>query len=140
MSQLVDPMVEDGRVVRHFASFYDITDRMRREQTLRERRETLERLVAARTKRLQQANARLEEEVERRRRTEATLRDALAQGQEDIRFRDFLVREVNHRTKNVLQLTVALLQVQASRATPRSAAPCRRPCSGSCASGRCMTS
>ena len=69
--------------------------------------------MAARTKRLQQANARLEEVVERRRRTEATLRDALAQGQEDIRYRDFLIREVDHRTKNALQLAISLLSVQA---------------------------
>lgn len=51
--------------------------------------------------------------MERRQRTEATLRDALAQGQEDIRYRDFLVPEVNHRTKNALQLAVSLLGVQA---------------------------
>ena len=51
--------------------------------------------------------------MERRQRTEATLRDALAQGQEDIRYRDFLIREVHHRTKNALQLAVALLGVQA---------------------------
>jgi two-component sensor histidine kinase len=51
--------------------------------------------------------------VERRRRTEATLRDALAQGQEDIRYRDFLIREVDHRAKNALQLAVSLLGVQA---------------------------
>ena len=37
----------------------------------------------------------------------------MAQGQEDIRYRDFLIREVNHRTKNALQLAVSLLGVQA---------------------------
>ncbi len=113
VSMFVSPVVEDGRVVQHFASFLDISDRVARERELREAKETLDRRVAARTKRLQQANARLEEEVERRRRTEATLRDALAQGQEDIRFRDFLIREVDHRTKNALQLAVSLLGVQA---------------------------
>ena len=118
VSQVIEPMEEDGRVARHFASFYDITERVRREQALHEEKETLERRVAARTRRLQQAKEKLEEEVERRRRMEATLRDALAQGQEDLRFRDFLVREVNHRTKNALQLAVGLLRVQGSRATP----------------------
>jgi len=98
VSQAVDPIRREGRTAWHFASFYDITDRVRRGQALDEERGTLERRVAARTRRLQQAKERLEEEVERRRRTEATLRDALAQGQEDLRFRDFLVREVNHRT------------------------------------------
>jgi PAS domain S-box-containing protein len=118
VSQHIDPMEEDGRVVRHFASFYDITERVQRERALKEDKETLERRVATRTRRLQAAKEKLEEEVERRRRTEATLRDALSQGQEDLRFRDFLIREVNHRTKNALQVSVALLQVQASRATP----------------------
>ncbi len=118
VSQAVEPMAEDGRTVRHFASFFDITDRVRRERGLEEEKDTLARRVAARTRRLQEAKARLEEEVERRRRTEATLRDALAQDQEDLRFRDFLIREVNHRTKNALQLAVSLLRVQASRAGP----------------------
>jgi two-component sensor histidine kinase len=46
------------------------------------------------------------------------IRAHYTQGQEDIRFRDFLVREVNHRTKNALQLAVSLLRVQASHAAP----------------------
>jgi two-component sensor histidine kinase len=73
------------------------------ERELREAGEMLDHHVAIRPKKLQQANARLEEEIERRRRTEALLRDALEQGQEDLRFRDFLIREVNHLTKNALQ-------------------------------------
>ena len=121
VSLFVSPVVEDGRVVQHFASFLDITDRVARERELREGKEAMERRVAARTKRLQEANARLEEEVERRRRTEAALRDALTQGQEDIRFRDFLIREVDHRTKNALQLAVSLLGVQARHVDE----PCR---------------
>jgi PAS domain S-box-containing protein len=112
VSMFVSPVVEDGRVVQHFASFLDISDRVARERELREAKETLDRRVAARTRRLQQANARLEAEVEGRQRTEATLRDAPAQGQEDIRYRDFLIREVDHRTKNALQLAVSLLGVQ----------------------------
>lgn len=118
VSQLIEPMEDGGRTARHFSSFYDITERVRREQALHEENETLERRVAARTRRLQQAKEKLEAEVERRRRTEATLRDALAQGEEDLRFRDFLIQEVNHRTKNALQLAVSLLGVQASRSTP----------------------
>lgn len=113
VSMFISPVVEDGRVIQHFASFIDISERVAREQDLREAKAMLDRRVAARTERLRQANMRLQEEVERRQRTEATLRDALAQGQEDIRYRDFLVREVNHRTKNALQLAVSLLSVQA---------------------------
>ncbi len=121
VSMFVSPVVEDGRVVQHFASFLDIGDRVARERELREAKETLDRRVATRTQRLQQANARLAEEVERRQRTEATLRDALAQGQEDIRYRDFLIREVDHRTKNALQLAVLLPGVQARHVDE----PCR---------------
>ncbi len=113
VSMFVSPVVEDKRVVQHFASFIDISERVARERDLREAKATLDRRVATRTRRLQEVNARLQEEVERRQRTEATLSDALAQGQEDIRYRDFLVREVNHRTKNALQLAVSLLGVQA---------------------------
>jgi PAS domain S-box-containing protein len=113
VSMFVSPVVEEGLVVQHFASFLDISERVARERDLREAKATLDQRVATRTRRLQEANLRLQEEVERRQRTEATLRDALAQGQEDIRYRDFLVREVNHRTKNALQLAVALLGVQA---------------------------
>jgi PAS domain S-box-containing protein len=138
VSMFVSPVVEDGQVVQHFASFLDVTDRVRREQELREAKHTLERRVAARTERLQQANARLREEVERRERTEAVLRDALERGQEDIRYRDFLVREVNHRTKNALQLAVSLLSVQARIARTRPVAERSRPSWGGCdASATC---
>jgi two-component sensor histidine kinase len=112
VSMFVSPVVEDNRVIQHFASFLDITDRITREQELREVKETLDHRVATRTKRLQQVNARLEEEIERRR-TEALLRDAFERSQEDLRFRDFLIREVNHRTKNALQMAVSLLRLQA---------------------------
>jgi PAS domain S-box-containing protein len=113
VSLFVSPVVEAGRVVQHFASFLDVNHRMVQERELREAKETLARRVATRTGRLQEVNARLQEEVARRQRTEATLRDALAQGQEEIRYRDFLIREVNHRTKNALQLAVSLLGLQA---------------------------
>ncbi|TDH58490.1 PAS domain-containing protein [Dankookia rubra] len=113
VSMFVSPVSEGDRVVQHFASFLDISERVAREWDLRAAKETLDRRVATRTRRLQEVNARLQEEVERRQRTEAALRDALAQGEEDIRYRDFLIREVNHRTKNALQLAASLLGVQA---------------------------
>ena len=95
VSMFVSPVIEDGRVMQHFASFLDISERVARERDLRGAKAMLDRRVAARTERLRQANERLQEEVERRQRTEATLRDALAKGQEDIRYRDFLIREVH---------------------------------------------
>jgi len=82
VSQLTDPMVEDGRVVRHFVSFYDITDRVRREQGLQGEKEALERRVAARTLRLEQAKGQLEEEVIRR--LDANPDDARQQGQKKL--------------------------------------------------------
>jgi PAS domain S-box-containing protein len=113
VSMFVSPVKEGGRVVQHFASFIDVSQRVARERELHAAQETLDRRVATRTRRLQEVNARLQDEVERRQRAEATLRDALVQGQEDVRYRDFLLREVNHRTKNALQLAVSLLGVQA---------------------------
>lgn len=44
------------------------------------------------------------------------MRDALAEVEQDLRFRDFLLREVNHRTKNALQIAVSLLAMKARRA------------------------
>jgi two-component sensor histidine kinase len=58
----------------------------------------------------------LEREVEGRLRTEATLRDALTQGLDDLRYREVLIHEINHRTKNTLQLAIGLLSVHANRA------------------------
>src|SRR4051794_33794284 len=70
VSMFVSPVVEDGRVVQHFASFLDISERVARERDLREAKAALDRRVATRTERLRQANARLQEEVERWQRTE----------------------------------------------------------------------
>lgn len=88
----VSPVVEDGKVVQHFASFLDITRRVELERDLAQARDTLERRVAERTRRLEDANARLREEVERRSRLEAVLRDTLVQRDEEVRFRTFLAR------------------------------------------------
>jgi PAS domain S-box-containing protein len=111
VSMFVSPIIKDDRVVQHFVSFLDITDRVAREEEQRRATETLDRRLATRTRRLKQVNARLEE-IERRRRTEALLRDAIERGQEDLRFRDYLIREVNHRTKNALQMAGSLLSLQ----------------------------
>jgi PAS domain S-box-containing protein len=85
VSMFVSPVKEGGRVVQHFASFIDVSQRVARERELHAAQETLDRRVATRTRRLQEVNARLQDEVERRQRAEATLRDALVQGQEDVR-------------------------------------------------------
>jgi two-component sensor histidine kinase len=47
------------------------------------------------------------------------LRDRLAREQEHVRRKEFLVREVNHRTKNAIAMAAALLGVQADRSGDR---------------------
>jgi PAS domain S-box-containing protein len=113
VAAFVGPVVEDGRVVQHFASFLDITHRVELERRLAEARETLERRAAERTRRLQEANARLREEVERRTRVEAVLRDTLAEKDAEVRFRTVLAREVDHRARNALQMAGTLLSIHA---------------------------
>jgi PAS domain S-box-containing protein len=110
VSQLVSPTVEDGRIVRHFASFMDITGRVTAERRLQELNATLERRVRDRTQRL-------ELEIARRQRLEAVLRDQLAQEQELVQQKEFLLQEVNHRTKNALALAASLLQIQVTRSS-----------------------
>lgn len=112
----ISPMFENDRVVRHFASFLDVTETVNRERELLDATELLDRRIGVSTRRLHEANRRLEAEVTRRRRTEAILRDALAEVEQDLRFRDFLLREVNHRTKNALQIAISLLAMKARRA------------------------
>lgn len=104
VSAFISAMSEVGAVVRHFVSFLEVTDRLVREEGQRE----------------------LKDSLERRRRAEAVLRDALAQRQEDIRYRDFLIREVHHRTKNAFQLGISLLSVQAQHLAPPGGAQHRR--------------
>lgn len=113
----VNPVIEKDRVVQYFASFLDITHQVQLEHELKEAKNALERRVADRTRQLQAANTELEREVARRTQVEATLRKTLGDREEDLRYRIFLAREIDHRTKNALQLAASLLQVQASRIT-----------------------
>lgn len=107
-SQFVSPVTDgSGRVVQHFASFLDISDRKRMEAELRAAHADLDRRVRHRTRELEDANRRLRREVDRRQAVEVVLRDALSE-------KEFLVREVNHRVKNTLQRACALLAVQAT--------------------------
>jgi PAS domain S-box-containing protein len=112
VSQSIDPVTTEGRIVRHLASFYDITERVLREQQLRGEKGALERRFNARAQQLQQTTERLEEEIERRMRLEATLRDTLIERDKDLRLRDFLISEIEHRTANAFQLTAGILSTQ----------------------------
>ena len=113
----IHPVADGDRVVRHFASFLDITDQVNREHDLRRATELLDQRIGVKRRQLHEVNDRLNGEVERRRRTEAVLRDALAEVERDLRFRDFLLHEVNHRTKNALQLAASLLGIQARQSS-----------------------
>ena len=59
VSQIIDPVIEEGRIVRHFASFYDVTERILREQQLRGEKGALEWRFKARAQRLHQTTERL---------------------------------------------------------------------------------
>jgi PAS domain S-box-containing protein len=54
VSQDIHPIIKEGQIVRHFASFYDLTDRVLREQQIRGEKGALERRFNARAHRLQQ--------------------------------------------------------------------------------------
>jgi len=126
----ISPVIEGDRIVQYFASFMDITHRVVLEQELRDAKATLERRIGDRTRRLEETNAKLEEEVERRSRLEAVLRDTLTQREEDLRYRIFLAREIDHRTKNALQLASSILYIQASRTSDPTAAHALRTAMG----------
>jgi len=111
----IGPVVENGRVVQHLTSFLDITRRIELERALKEAKASLEHRVAEKTRKLKGTNEKLREEVDRRINVEAMLRDTLAQREEDLCYRTFLAREIDHRAKNALQMASSLLMVQASR-------------------------
>ena len=98
VSQGIHPIIKEGRIVRHFASFYDVTDRVLREQQIRGEKGALEQRFNARAWRLQQTTERLELEIERRIRIEATLRDTLIERDKDLRLREFLYQDSLIRT------------------------------------------
>lgn len=116
VQQYVTPVKDDqDRMVQHFASFIDITDRRQAEDRLQRQAEDLDRRVQARTRKLEQANARLKEEIERRSALEGVLRAALGEKEGLVRQKEFLIKEVNHRVKNTFQAAQALLMIQASQ-------------------------
>jgi PAS domain S-box-containing protein len=112
--QHVSPIFEDGRIVQHFVSFVDITERKAVEDDLRRLTEELDRRVVLRTERLDGINRRLAEEAERRTEVERVLRNTLQDKDRLLREKDDLMSEVNHRVKNTLQLASSLLLVQQS--------------------------
>ncbi len=130
VAAFISPVLIEGRIVQHFASFLDITRRVELEHQLKDAKATLERRVTQRTRTLQATNARLEAEIERRSRLEQVLRDSLLQREEDLRYRGILAREIDHRTKNALQTAAAMLLVQATQSNDPAVAEALRTATG----------
>lgn len=88
--------------------FHDITG-------LKAEQNRLEALVDERTSLLHQVNQKLEEELERSQDAQGRLERLLAE-------KELLLQEVNHRVKNNLQIILSLINLQARRLAPGSAA------------------
>lgn len=114
--QHVSVQRENGEVLRHFASFFDIDRRVRAEKEVRRAHDQLEQRVRRRTRELSDTVDELRRENQKRVAAEEVLRHALDDKDRLIQQREFLMREVNHRVKNTLQMATALLTVQAGTA------------------------
>lgn len=113
---------ENGEVRRHFASFFDIDRRVRAEHEVRRAHDLLELRVERRTRELTRTVDELRRENQKRIALEDVLRHALDDKEHLLHQREFLVREVNHRVKNTLQMASAFLTVQAGTTSERAVA------------------
>jgi PAS domain S-box-containing protein len=108
-AQFVSPVHDaEGRIIQHFASFWDITRRVRAERRTRRLNEVLEQRVAERTQALQT-------ELDRRRALEAVLTESIREKDQLLEQRRVLLHEVNHRAKNSIAMAMAMLRLQIGR-------------------------
>ncbi|MCB8821303.1 sensor histidine kinase [Microvirga rosea] len=108
-AQFVSPVHdEQGRVIQHFASFWDITRRVKAERRTQRLNAVLETRVKERTQTLQN-------EVDRRRTLEAILTESLREKDQLLSQRSVLLHEVNHRAKNSIAMAISILRLQIGR-------------------------
>lgn len=108
-AQFVSPVHDDqGRVIQHFASFWDITRRVRAERRTRRLNEVLESRVKERTQELQN-------ELDRRHALEGVLTESIREKDRLLGQRNVLLHEVNHRAKNSIAMAVSMLRLQMAR-------------------------
>jgi PAS domain S-box-containing protein len=99
---------EHGRIIQHFASFLDITRRVRAERRTQRLNEVLETRVKERTQTLQN-------ELDRRRALEAVLTENIREKDQLLSQRSVLLHEVNHRAKNSIAMAISMLRLQVIR-------------------------
>ncbi len=108
-AQFVSPVPDDqGRVIQHFASFWDITRRVRAERRTQRLNEVLESRVRERTQELQS-------ELDRRHALEGVLTESIREKDKLLGQRNVLLHEVNHRAKNSIAMAISMLRLQMAR-------------------------
>jgi PAS domain S-box-containing protein len=108
-AQFVSPVHDEhGRIVQHFASFLDITRRVRAERRTQHLNEVLETRVKEWTQTLQN-------ELDRRRALEAVLTESIREKDQLLSQRSVLLHAVNHRAKNSIAMAISMLRLQIGR-------------------------
>lgn len=108
-AQFVSPVHDDqGHVIQHFASFLDLTRRVRAERRTRRLNEVLESRVKERTQELQN-------ELDRRHALEGVLTESVREKDKLLGQRSVLLHEVNHRAKNSITMAISMLRLQMAR-------------------------
>lgn len=108
-AQFVSPVHDEhGRIIQHFASFLDITRRVKAERRTQHLNEALETRVKERTQALQN-------ELDRRRVLEAVLTESIREKDQLLSQRSVLLHKVNHRAKNSIAMAISMLRLQIGR-------------------------
>ncbi|WP_262029187.1 PAS domain S-box protein [Microvirga sp. Mcv34] len=109
VAQFVSPVHDNqGCLIQHFASFWDITRRVRAERRTQRLNEVLESRVRERTHELQK-------ELDRRHALEGVLTESIREKDKLLSQRRVLLHEVNHRAKNSIAMAISMLRLQIAR-------------------------